>query len=251
MFSFRRAPLFLATPHCRGFSVSPFSRGTYIDGSRSKPNLRRFKLSRPLNRTAMPVRNEVPLQLRILANPVFTVLAISAIWLLIETMRSHNSTAAHHTTSVYGELLDCWNFLSEHRGDISNCLHLLRSDTLYLNLISLLSKLQIYENIALVVLLVICYSIACVVIWMNHDYISRVWSLRLVMGVLISAHLHLLGNLLRNRYAPIWLFVLNALLQSLFWDYWTKAGKEIRDELWVAVLRSIGYEFIGTRNGKD
>lgn len=70
------------------------------------------------------------------------------------------------------------------------------------------------------------------------------------MGVLTSAHMHLLGNLLWDRYAPIWLFVLNALLQSLYWDYWTEAGKEIRDEFWIAVLRPAGCEFSGTVNRK-
>ncbi|KFZ03739.1 hypothetical protein V502_10698 [Pseudogymnoascus sp. VKM F-4520 (FW-2644)] len=198
----------------------------------------------------MPARNEIPLQLRILSNPVFTVFAIGAIWLLIETIHPQTSTTAHPATIFYGELLDCWNSLHEQHGNTSHCLHLLHSNSSYLNWISLVSKLQARENIALVVLVVVGYSIAIAAIWVNQDYISRAWSLRLVMGVLISAHSHLLGNLLWNQYAPVWLFVLNALLQSLFWDYWTEAGKEIRDEFFIAILRSVRRRFSGTINGK-
>lgn len=53
-----------------------------------------------------------------------------------------------------------------------------------------------------------------------------------------------------DRFAPVWLFVVNALLQKLHWDWWSEVGREIKENFWVARMRSLGFTFVGSIDGK-
>ncbi len=103
---------------------------------------------------------------------------------------------------------------------------------------------------ALAVLATVCYGTAIALIRKHQDRISRTWSLRLVMGLVVALNLHLLGRIVWNRYAPVWLFVVNVLLQALHWDWWSEVGKEVREKFWITRMKSMGFKFAGIIGGQ-
>jgi hypothetical protein len=188
--------------------------------------------------------------LQILAGPILAGLAASTLWLLVVQTRpsSQTSTLTYSLTDIYPQLLDQWTTLCGHFENLRRLFDIIRSGNLSSYLASLIHKPQARQNIGLIVFIIICYFTAIVLIRKNQDHLSRTWSLRLVMGALVSAHLFLLSNILWTKFLPIWIFVVNTLLQSLYWDWWSKVGDEMREKFYMARLRSVGFKFAGIIN---
>ncbi|KAG4436679.1 hypothetical protein IFR05_007827 [Cadophora sp. M221] len=199
----------------------------------------------------------MPPPLQVLAGPMLAAIATGVWWLLIirtDFPRISTPPPALSGAYLYGGLSDQWTYLLEHveniRFLIRRLIHPHGSINFYFIISILRDQSQVRENIALAILATICYGTAVTLILKHRDDISRAWSLRLVVGVVISSNLHLLGKMVWNQYAPVWLFVVNSGLQTLNWDWWTEAGKEVREGFWTARLRSVGFEFARLNDGK-
>jgi hypothetical protein len=107
----------------------------------------------------------------------------------------------------------------------------------------LIHEPQILENIVLAVLAAACYGGGFLLIRRHQDSISRLWSLRFVIGVLLAVNAQFLAKIVWNRYAPAWQFAVNCFLMSLNWDLGSDAGYEMRSEFGINGLRSLGYTF--------
>ncbi|KAH9220265.1 hypothetical protein DL95DRAFT_383662 [Leptodontidium sp. 2 PMI_412] len=199
----------------------------------------------------------MPSSLQVLAGPVLAAIATGVWWLLIirtDFPRISTPPPARSGTYLCGGLSDQWTYFLEHAENIRFLIRKLIHPHGSINFNSIISILhdqsQVRENIALAILATICYGTAITLILKHHDDISRAWGLRLVVGVVISSNLHLLGKIVWNQYAPVWLFVVNSCLQTLNWDWWTETGKEVREGFWTARLRSVGFEFARLDDGK-
>jgi hypothetical protein len=184
---------------------------------------------------------------QILIGPGLAWLGTSVLWLLITRTKSPRiSTPRHSATDFFGSFLDSWEALCEQYENICQTIRRLfelPSIGRWHFTPHLIHEPQILENIVLAVLAAACYGGGFLLIRRHQDSISRLWSLRFVIGVLLAVNAQFLAKIVWNRYAPAWQFAVNCFLMSLNWDLGSDAGYEMRSEFGINGLRSLGYTF--------